>query len=427
MKKDRIKTATAEICRIIIGSTFTFSGFVKAIDPVGFGYKINEYIAAFGMHSFHSGDIIAVALTTIEFALGISILLGTYRKHSTLLSLLMMSAMTPLTLYLAIANPVSDCGCFGDAIILSNWGTFTKNVILLSAAIFLYIYSRRIHPIYPKETRWFIPVFALTYGTIFALWNYNNLPLIDFRPYKTGIHIPSQMTIPEGQSPDEYSTTFTYERNGTKQTFTLDNYPAGDTTWTFVDAETKLIRKGYTPPIPSFPITNEEGLDISPTILEYPGDRFLLISPRLEDASDDHINEITTLHEYALNHNIPFHGITGSSKEAIEEWKELTGAEYPFLTADETQLKTIIRSNPGFLWLYNGRIMMKRHHNHLPDEESIAGLIATHTEDSRGKSWVIFILLTFSLPLFAVWTYSVICFTWKSKRSKSPTANNNKI
>ncbi|MDR0538219.1 MAG: DoxX family protein [Tannerellaceae bacterium] len=416
MKKNVFTKSLPETCRILTGATFTFSGFVKAIDPMGFTFKIGEYLSSFGLEKISgASEIFAFALISVEFALGICMILGVYRKTSSMLILALMGIMTPLTLYLAIANPVSDCGCFGDALVISNWATFIKNIILLAASLFLFINHKGIKSLYPVETQWFIPLFALTYCLGFSWWNYTNLPLIDFRPYKIGIHIPSQMQIPEGAPQDEYLYTLTYEKNGKKEKFTLENYPANDTTWKFISTETKLIKKGYTPPIPSFSISDEKGNEISEKLLGNTDNVLLLISPKLEYANDKHINEITNLHEYASNHKILFYCITGSSKESISEWKDLTGAEYPFLTADETQLKTIVRSNPGLVWLNNGQIMMKRHHNNFPDEETANKMLTTKQVQHKGNGWIIFTLLTFSLPLLTVWIYSFICFTWKNK------------
>ncbi|GHV47745.1 hypothetical protein FACS1894181_01830 [Bacteroidia bacterium] len=424
MGKGKLITGIAESCRALLGAVFVFSGFVKAIDPMGFGIKIGEYLSAFGLHSF---QLLAIAgafvLIAFEFSLGVCLLLGAYRRLVSILILVFMGVMTPLTLYLAVFNPVSDCGCFGDALVITNWETFLKNIVLLAAAVFLFLHHRKLFRLYPGETRWFIPVFSYLYCLAFLYWNYNHLPVIDFRPYKTGVHIPSQMIIPEGAPEDEYNYSVIYEKDGVKKTFTLDNYPANDTAWTFVETKAKLVKKGYVPPVSSFNIWDLEGEDVTGSLLENPNDLFLLISPKLEEAGDERIDEITNLYEYAQAHGTSFYCVTGSSKQGIDAWIELTGAEYPFLTADEVLLKTMIRSNPGLIWLRKGQIMMKRHNNDLPGEESeISRILESKAPQVRGKSWIVFNLLSFSLPLLAVWVYGFLRFTWKNNRNRPKKA-----
>jgi uncharacterized membrane protein YphA (DoxX/SURF4 family) len=415
-KKIVIKVVS-EFCRILIGVVFVFSGFVKAIDPRGCISKIDDYLGAFGMESLRPLAILAAfVLISLEFTLGICLLLGVYRKYVSLLVLAFMGVMTPLTLYLAIFNPVSDCGCFGDALIITNWETFFKNIVLLAAAIFLVFHHQNLFSLYTPKTRWFVPLFAFLYCIGFASWNYNHLPLIDFRPYKIGVNIPEQMHTPEGAPEDEYSYSFIYEKNGEKKEFSLDNYPANDSSWTFVESKTSLLKKGYAPPITAFNIFSLEGNDVTELLLENPNDLFLLIAPRLEEASDERIDEITNIYEYALAHHIPFFCVTGSSTDAIQPWIELTGAEYPFLQADDVLLKTIIRSNPGLLWLKKGSIRMKWHYKDLPFEKEIDALLTGKETITKGNGWIFTNILTFTLPLLLVWVYDYWLFRRKRRR-----------
>ena len=414
--KERATKAAAEFCRLLIGLVFIFSGFVKAIDPMGFEIKIGEYLAVWGMEGFRPFALIAAFnLIAAEFTLGITMLLGVYRRYTSLLVLAFMLLMTPLTLYLALFNPVSDCGCFGDALVISNGETFFKNIVLLAASVFAFIHHRSLLAGYTVRVRWFAPLFAYLCCLSFAYWNYNHLPLIDFRPYKEGVHILSQMNIPEGAPEDEYRYSFVYEKNGIKKEFSLDDYPAEDSSWTFVESRTELVKKGYTPPIPAFVIYDREGHETSDIILNHRGDLFLLIAPRLEEASDMHADQISQLFDYAQEHGIPFYGLTGSSAKAIGDWTERTGAEYPFLTTDEVLLKTFIRSNPGFVWMRNGTIQEKRHANDMPGEEEAASLLAASGEGGSGGSekrndWIYICVCTFSLPLLLVWIYDFLYF-----------------
>ncbi|MDR1918766.1 MAG: DoxX family protein [Tannerellaceae bacterium] len=419
--KDMAIKALVEFCRLLIGVVFIFSGFVKAIDPIGFEIKISEYLAVWGMDAFRPMALIgAFSLIAIEFTLGVGILLGVYRRYASLLALALMLVMTPLTLYLALFNPVTDCGCFGDALVISNWETFLKNIVLLGASAFVFVHHRKMLSCYTVRVRWFVPLFAYICCLYFSYWNYNHLPLLDFRPYKTGVNIPAQMSIPEGAPEDEYRYSFVYEKEGVKKEFSLDDYPAGDSAWTFVESRTELVKKGYTPPITAFTIFDREGNEATDLILGQGGDVFLLVAAQLEEASDERIGEVSNLYDYALEHGIPFYCVTGSSGEAIEAWTEQTGAEYPFLKADEVLLKTIIRSNPGLVWLKDGTILKKWHYNDLPGEEEIARLPADCPEGKAGKekqkSWIYISVFTFTLPLLLVWIYDLLHFRRKRKR-----------
>jgi uncharacterized membrane protein YphA (DoxX/SURF4 family) len=412
--KERIIKTIAEICRLLIGSVFVFSGFVKAIDPVGFAIKIGDYLTVFGLQDFKPLALLAsINLSAVEFTLGVCMLLGVYRRYTSILILLFMLVMTPLTLYLALFNPVSDCGCFGDAVIISNWATFGKNIVLLSAAVFILIYNRKLYQCFTFNVYWFVVLFIYVYCIGFSWWNYNHLPLLDFRPYKIGANIPEQMTIPGDASHDEYESVFIYEKDGVKKEFTLDNYPANDSSWTFVDTHTKLAVRGTSPKIEAFNVYDSNDKDVSDLILYNEEPVLLLIAHKLEEASDERIDEINNLYDYALEHGISFYCITGSAQESIQAWIDITGAEYPFLFADDVLLKTIIRSNPGLVLIKNGTILEKRHYKDIPEEENIAKVLNGYLEGQvtdKGYRWIYLNLSGFAVPLLLVWVYDYLRF-----------------
>jgi uncharacterized membrane protein YphA (DoxX/SURF4 family) len=412
--KERIIKTVAEICRLLIGSVFVFSGFVKAIDPVGFAIKIGDYLAAFGLQDFKPLALLAsINLSAVEFTLGVCLLLGVYRRYTSILILLFMLVMTPLTLYLALFNPVSDCGCFGDAVIISNWATFGKNIVLLSAAVFLLMYNRKLYQCFTFNVYWFVVLFVYAYCVGFSWWNYNHLPLLDFRPYKIGANIPEQMTIPGDALHDEYESVFIYEKDGVKKEFTLDNYPANDSSWTFVDTHTKLTVKGVKPRIETFNIYDSNDNDVSDIILYNEKPLLLLIAHKLEEASDERIDEINNLYDYALERGIPFYCITGSAQEYIQAWIDSTGAEYPFLFADDVLLKTIIRSNPGLVLIKDGIILEKQHYKDIPEEETMDEVLSGYLEgqaNDKGIWWIYINLLGFTVPLLLVWAYDYLRF-----------------
>lgn len=369
------------LSRLLLGGTFVLSGFSKAVDPTGSAIKFSEYFHSFGLDilSFISMPG-AILLAAIEFIIGANVLLGNSWKKNSYAALLVLCFMTPLTLYLAIANPVSDCGCFGDALHLTNWETFFKNLVLLACAILLTKTKKAIYHVYSRSFQWLISTLLLLFSLLISWISLSHIPLIDFRPYKTGINISENMQIPEGAKSDEYKTVFIYEKNGKQKEFTLENYPANDSTWVFIDSRSELIKKGYTPPIHDFILLNKKSSDILPEVLQDTSYTFLLIAPDLQTADDANIDKINDLYDYCLDHGYTFYGVTSSSNESIYEWRDNTGAEYPFLLSDETALKTIIRPNPGLMILKNGVIVTKWNASDIPSEDEIGRMLSNPKE-----------------------------------------------
>ena len=309
----------------------------------------------------------SVLLAVLEFAVGMHLLLGIKRRFTTRLALLIMLVMTPLTLYLALTNPISDCGCFGDALVLTNWQTFGKNVVLLTCAIVLMITPWAMVRFLTKKMEWTLSNYCIVFALALAGYCLATLPIIDFRPYKIGNNIREGMEIPEGAKPTIFDTRFIMEKDGVKQTFTVDNYP--DSTWTFVSAETVVVEKGYEPPIHDFVMESlETGEDITDEVLDDPGYTFLLIAHRTEEADEGNIDLINELYEYCLENGYKFYALSSSSAEAIELWRDRTGAEYPFCIMDDITLKTMVRSNPGLMLIKGGVILNKWPSSQLPDE-----------------------------------------------------------
>lgn len=369
-----MKKAVVNISRFIVAAVFLFSGFVKAVDPLGTQYKLQDYLEAMGISNGWIADWqtlgASILLSLTEFVIGAMLAFAINRRIVSKLALLFMFIMTGLTVWIYIDNPVSDCGCFGDAIVLSNGATLMKNIILLAATIAIAAYPLLMPRFISLKKQWMI--FNLSTFGILTLSAYSlyYLPPIDFRPYHIGANIPEGMRMPEGAEQPVLETTFILEKNGERKEFTLDNYP--DSTWTFIDSKTKVIKKGYEPPIHDFSIVRlSDYQDITEQVLAHKGYTFLLISPHLEDADDGCFGKIDGIYEYSLERNIPFYCLTASIGEGIERWIDITGAEYPFCNTDETTLKTIIRSNPGLVMLKNGTIVGKWSHNSLPEREEL--------------------------------------------------------
>ena len=356
--------------RTLLGLTFIFSGFVKAVDPLGTVYKIEDYLHAFG-GAFSSlvpaAPVFACCLILFELVLGVLLTFNVWTKVTSWLALAMMLVMTPLTLYIAIANPVTDCGCFGDAFHLSHWATFGKNIVLLVLVLILLFTRGHLFDTWIRPMNIGICCAAVLLTAGIMTYSLLHLPFIDFRPYKIGNYLPDLMEvdIPEDAPADEYEYTFIYEKDGQQQEFTLDNYPKDDTSWVFVDQHSKLIKKGYEvpePPVHDFVLTytDEEGYveDLTEDILEA-DDVTLVIMHKVEKADKRQAAKIARLWEAAQESGWMFYAVTGSGEREVDIWRQETGAEYPFLTCDGVTLKTIVRANPGVIVLHQGTVVDK--------------------------------------------------------------------
>jgi uncharacterized membrane protein YphA (DoxX/SURF4 family) len=369
-KNETFRKTVVVVFRVLLGAVFIFSGFSKAIDPYGGYYKIVEYLEHFGMDFLVPiGFVFSVGLDALEFLLGMSLLLGANIRSTSILTVLFMLFMTPLTLYIAIANPVKDCGCFGDALVISNWETFWKNIVLLAMAITVCAWKKYSPKLYSQRTEWVIAIYSGFFSLFLSWYCYLNLPLIDFLPYKIGTDIEKSMEIPEGAPADKYETILVYEKDGEKREFTIDNWPKDDPSWVHDTTISKLVEKGYEPPITDFSISNNEEGDITDDVIYDPGYTFLLISTKVDKASTSKRNEINAIYDYARENGYKFYALTSTvldSKELREYIVESGGAEYPFFNTDETQLKSMIRSNPGLMLIKDGVIIKKWSNMNMP-------------------------------------------------------------
>lgn len=362
MKENKISNYIYHTGRILFGLVFIFSGFVKAVDPLGLTYKLQDYFTSFGglfLQLSNSALVLAILLSTIETVIGLNLVFGIKVRFTAIIALLFMLVMTPLTLYIAIYNPVSDCGCFGDAIKITNWQTFIKNIILLPVIITVLITygKKRSHFVAPLEITAILLFSA--FGTGISVYAYRHLPQIDFLPYKTGTNIAEAMFIPENANMDEYMTTFIYEKEGVQKEFTLDNYPKDDSTWVFVDQKTTLIKEGYQPPIHNFNIYNKLDEDIVPDIIDYTGYTYILVMYDLNKASVEGAQLAQKIYNRYKHSSTRFYAVTASGEADIAAFSKKTGTNLPYYKADPITLKTIIRANPGLVLIKNGTITGK--------------------------------------------------------------------
>ena len=403
-----IRIAAVNICRFILAVTFIFSGYVKAIDPLGTLYKLKDYAAAMALNDILPDwalVIVAIALGALEFSLGVFMLFAVRRHMVSKLTLALMSVMTALTVWIYIADPVTDCGCFGDALKLTNGETLLKNIVLIACATLVAWRPVDMARFISRTNQWIVRYYTITYIVVTSVYCLYTLPIFDFRPYRVGTNIKQGMEIPEGAEQPKFESTFILRKNGVTREFTLDNYP--DSTWEYVDTKTVQTKKGYEPPIHDFAITtNDTGEDITEQVLTKKGYTFLLVSPRLAVADDSNFGDIDQIYEYAEENGVDFFCLTASTNEDIERWRELTGAEYTFCNADETTLKTMIRSNPGLILLKDGTIIGKWSHNTLPQTDDLTApleqLPIGKAQNDSTPERLLIVLLTFFVPLMAL-------------------------
>lgn len=420
------------ICRLLLALVFIFSGYVKAIDPLGTLYKLGDYMKAVGLEGALPDWVLltfSIGLAAVEFCLGIFLLFAIRRRQTSWATVSLLSVMTAVTLWLAIANPISDCGCFGDAVKLTNTQTLWKNIALLTMAVVTAWRPLKMMRFVSESNQWIVINYTIFFIIVSSAWSLWTLPMFDFRPYHIGADLKKGMQMPPGAEQPEFETTFILRKNGVQKEFTLNNYP--DSTWEFVDSKTVQTKAGYEPPIHDFDITpigldgQPAGESVTDSILDNKGYSFLLISPHLETADDTNFGDIDQLYEYAQEHGYGFYCLTASTPKAIRHWQDITGAEYNFYATDETTLKTIIRSNPGLMLIKHGVVIRKWSHNRLPKADELVQPLEKselgQLPDDTIPGKILKIVLWFVLPLFVLtladrlWAWS----RWLKRKQES--------
>lgn len=360
--------------RIFLGLVFIFSGYVKVVDPLGSEYKFVDYFEAFGTDFMVPLALpLAMIMSAVEFVLGVALFFNVLPRLSAWGVTLFMIVFTPLTLYLALANPVSDCGCFGDALILTNWQTFWKNIFIDIFVVILFVNRKKLTSHLHSLVQWILMLIFFGATILFQVFTVQHLPIIDFRPYRINANIPEKMKIPESAPQPKYETTLYYEKDGVTKQFTMENLP--DSTWKWVRTENELIDAGYVPPIHDFSIVtvrdNEykgypANTDITTEVLENPDYNFLMVAYDISEADTVGLKFGNELAEFCEQKGLHLYCLTASSSEEIKQVKQKHGFTFNCYTTDEITLKTIVRASPGFVLLKNGTIINKWHHNDMP-------------------------------------------------------------
>jgi uncharacterized membrane protein YphA (DoxX/SURF4 family) len=378
-----IRCIIRTVTRIAIGLLFIFSGYVKAIDPIGSEIKFGEYFEAFGMSVFEPYALFfGVLLSAVELLIGLSFLLGLKMRPVSAIAILFMTFMTGLTLVLAITDAVQDCGCFGDAIKLTNWQTFYKNLIIMPFVIYAFIERDNFRQILGNRTEWIVAGLLLLASTGISVYAYNHLPFIDFMAYRVGTNIPEGMIIPENAPMDVYEeSTFIYEKDGIQQTFTLDSLP--DDTWKFVSAPApKLLKQGYIPPTKDFSVTIlETGEAIHEDIFARGGYIIFITSPDIANAKLKNSEVVNELYNYSSANEVNFMMLSNSSDNLNQIYFQNTGAKYPIYSTDATVLKSMVRSNPGIMLLKDNTILKKWNINDAPSVDELKELMSRNPDE----------------------------------------------
>lgn len=361
-----MKNSITQFSRIFVGILFIISGLIKLNDPVGFSYKLDEYFSqpVFNMPFFVPFSLaIALCLVILEVVLGVMLLIG-FKPKSTIWSLLLLIVMFSfLTFYSAYFDVVKDCGCFGDALHLTPWQSFTKDVILLFFILILFINIKLIKPLFKNTIQNSLALASLILCGFMGYWVLNHLPLKDFRPYKVGTNIKETMEIPDGAPKAKIEMIFIYNVNGVDKEFTEKDLMAIPAGAKFVDRKDKVIQEGYKTPIHDFKL-EKDNQDDTQVILSK-SKVLLIVAYNLEKASPKGMKMLEKLNQEAYAKGYYVAGATASSHDIIMNTKIKYGLDFDFFFCDETALKTIERANPSIVILNNGTIKQKVHYNDI--------------------------------------------------------------
>lgn len=348
------------VIRLGLGAVFIFSGFTKAIDPWGTLYKIQDYLTVWGIPLWHNLLIVTTfALCGVEFLVGAMLCFGSFRRSSAWLAVAIMAFMLPLSLWIAISDPVPDCGCFGDAFIISNQATFWKNVVLTVMALWLAAFNRHAGWLITPALQWIGLVASSLYILSVSVAGYIYQPLLDFRPYPAG----SLLVTEDTEEPAE-DLIFVYEKDGERKEFTsADTLPDEEEGWRFVEripvkaegaeADTKSQEQK------AFRIWDSSGEDVTEEELPAEGKTLLLLMPQLGDVSIASTWKLNSLYSWARKNNIRMLAAVAGSREEIENWKDLSMPEYPIYSAEDTSIKEVARGNPAIVYCEDGIIRWK--------------------------------------------------------------------
>lgn len=422
------------LMRLTVGGLFAFTGFAKGVDPWGTSYKVTDYLTAMGLGQWTDTALfIAVALAAIEFMTGIAIIVGAYRRSSPWVALLFMIVMTPITLWIALTGAVADCGCFGDALHLSNWATFGKNLLLLLGVIYLLVFNRSVHSIYGPAIQWMVMAVSFSLIMTIAYYGYFKQPLIDYRPYPVGTRL---VAATSDNTEDEDDYTFIYRKNGVEQEFSIDSLPDEEEGWEYVTryhsrrpGGNVIVQHGNGEG--GIAILDEEGNDVTIDVLGSSRRTVLLLFPDLPQVGVVNSYALNELNDAALVSETDVVGLTPATVEEIEHWQDVSMSSYPIYNMDDSELKMVARGNPAVVYLQDGVIQWKR------TLSSLEGIEQPYELSEMGRDYdagaiisrlMIYFMAAMLALLLINRTYPVIrhIFFRKKPTTKNPTTNETK-
>ena len=366
--------------RILVGLLFIFSGLIKINDPLGFSYKLEEYFEVFHI-TFLNGFALSIAilLCSLEIILGFALLIGVRSVKVAWGLLLLIIFFAFLTFYSAYFNVVQTCGCFGDAIPLTPWQSFSKDLVLLLLILVLFFNRKNIQPLFAAKTGDRLLLISAIISVGLGLYTYNFLPIIDFLPYKAGANIPDEMKTPPGAQPDEFELTYHLQnkKTGAKKVMTNTDYLKSniwkDNNWKVVgDAESRLVKRGFTPKIRDLAIQDAQGNDYTKELLSNPFYNLIIVAYDLRNTDEDAINSLNAI---AINLSHDFNTrtvlITSNSSQFAQAFSKQHHLLSEIFYADEVPLKTMVRANPGILLLKNGTVINKWHYHSMPNYDEL--------------------------------------------------------
>lgn len=364
------------ICRILVGVLFIFSGTIKADDPLGFAYKLDEYWDVFHTQFLSSVSLpLAMFMCILEVSLGVALLLGFRMKITSWLLLLLMIFFTFLTGFAAITGSPKECGCFGDAIKMTDWQSFYKDIFLTILVLVIFYSGHKIVPMFSFRVRNWVFTFGVIAIFGFTYYCYAHLPVWDFRPYKVGNNIELLRKLPPGAKQDVYETKFIYrnKKTGKEGYFTEANYPWRDTlNWQYVDTKSVLTQKGDDPKITDLFVYDEHNRDVTDSLLTSPNFTIWVIISDVASTNKNSFDKIDELAKACDAHHVGIIGVTSSDYEDYETFRHDVNAAFPFYRADNTVLRTMIRSNPGLMLIKGGAVLGKWHYHDIPTWDDVA-------------------------------------------------------
>ena len=376
-KKSIFYTVLTNISRVLLALVLVLSGFVKAVDPKGTMYKLQEYADAFSIDIFSNDWLLffAIILAAGEFLIGLFMLMGVYRRFVAFMAFLVFVLFTPFTLYVAMTDAIPDCGCFGDAVGMSATASFLKNLVLFLLALIVFLGRRRFVVNVSAKNRWMVVLFSVFYIAFVETISLSYIPVLDFRNYAVGNNLRE---LVQGES-DTYKMVQVYEKDSVQRVFEMDSLP--DETWLFVENRSLLVSEGRKPVIGDFSILDwESDYDVADDVLADTGFVCIVVSEFLEEASVGRVDKINDLYDYCLEYNVTFFAATSSDESDIELWRKRTGAEYPVYWADNMMLRGMMRANPGVVVLNDGVVVGKWNVANMPEAEQIMSPSSFHKE-----------------------------------------------